>query len=129
MTVLKGERTWVNSNQRLHWAPRATHTSSWRHAAAVAAKDAQIPRIGRAWVVAELVFPKGRRRRDPANWYPTVKACVDGLIDAKVLPDDDADHLIGPDMRLGPPVDDPGQQAVRLGIYPVEGIRWPLLSQ
>ena len=40
---------------------------------------------------------------DPANAYPAVKALIDGLVDAGVLPDDDAAHLDGPDMRLGDP--------------------------
>ena len=31
---------------------------------------------------------------------PTLKALVDGLVDAGLLPDDDARHLQGPDMRL-----------------------------
>ena len=28
-------------------------------------------------------------RSDPSNWTPTTKACVDGLVDAGVWPDDD----------------------------------------
>jgi hypothetical protein len=48
-------------------------------------------------------FPD-HRRRDPANWAPTAKAVIDGLVDAKVFTDDDHKHLIGPDMRIGDPV-------------------------
>ena len=35
---------------------------------------------------------------------PTAKAVVDGLVDAGVLPDDDAKHLLGPDLRRHPEV-------------------------
>lgn len=42
------------------------------------------------------------RRRDVGNLYPTVKACLDGIVsDAKVLPDDDDRHVVGPDIRPG----------------------------
>ncbi|MGH3503177.1 MAG: hypothetical protein ACRDQA_20120, partial [Nocardioidaceae bacterium] len=60
-----------------------------------------IPHLQRAHIVA-VYQPPDRRRRDPANLYPAVKACVDGLVDARVLPDDDAAHVVGPDMRLAP---------------------------
>ena len=61
------------------------------------------PPLERAYV--EGVYePPDRRRRDPANLYPSFKAAIDGaLVDAGVLPDDDAKHLVGPDMRLGDP--------------------------
>lgn len=35
----------------------------------------------------------GNRRRDPHNWTPTVKAIVDGLVDAGVWPDDNSDWV------------------------------------
>jgi hypothetical protein len=41
------------------------------------------------------------RRRDVANYYPTVKAAIDGFVDAGIITDDDHTHFIGPDMRLG----------------------------
>ena len=34
---------------------------------------------------------------------PTLKALVDGLVDAHLIPDDDWKHLIGPDVRMGEP--------------------------
>ena len=58
--------------------------------------------MGRAHVTVH-VHGRTRVRTDPANSYPTVKAVVDGFVDAGVLPDDDASHLDGPDMRLGDP--------------------------
>lgn len=35
----------------------------------------------------------GNRKRDPHNWTPTVKAIVDGLVDAGVWPDDNSDWV------------------------------------
>lgn len=40
----------------------------------------------------------------PTNYMATVKPIVDGLVDAGVLPDDDAKHLLGPDLRRHPEV-------------------------
>jgi crossover junction endodeoxyribonuclease RusA len=104
----------LNSNQRLHRAVRSRMTASIRaaamracseddtmRAALVAAGDA--PLLQRAYILGVL-HPASRRRADPANWYPSFKAAVDGLVDAGVLEDDDHSHLVGPDMRIGPVV-------------------------
>ncbi|WJV48932.1 hypothetical protein [Streptomyces flavofungini] len=48
-----------------------------------------------------VLHPQNRQRRDPANWYPSFKACVDGLVDQGILEDDDHTRVVGPDMRLG----------------------------
>lgn len=95
---------WLNSNDpvggKLFYRRRHV-VKAWREAAYWKAVQAGIPRLPRAYILAELCF-NDRRHRDPANYYPTVKAAVDGLVDAGVLPDDSQDYLVGPDMRLGP---------------------------
>jgi hypothetical protein len=88
----------MTSNQRLHWRTRAKVTKGIRGAAMEAAFG--VPELQRAHITAVL-HPHDRRRRDPANWYPSVKAAVDGIVDAGVLDDDDHIHVLGPDMRLG----------------------------
>ena len=60
-------------------------------------------------------------RRDLHNYMPTLKALVDGLVDAGLLPDDDARHLQGPDMRL-----DPRHTHKRMGI-PMCSIRFTVM--
>lgn len=92
--------TLLNSNQRLHWRTKNKHIKVIRGLAADAAREVGVPPLQRAHIYAEYL-PTDRRRRDPANWAPSAKAAVDGLVDAGVLPDDDDKHLIGPDMRLG----------------------------
>lgn len=109
-TAAGGARTWtvvmpcgiqlLNANDRRHWRAKARITANLRTTAAWSARVAHVPHINRAHILA-VIEPPDRRRRDPANAYPSVKACVDGLVDAGVLPDDDAAHLDGPDMRLG----------------------------
>jgi crossover junction endodeoxyribonuclease RusA len=109
-------KKWLTANKRQgRWAA-ARMTKNWREIAAWRAHRGIGPIcIRRAHVVCELRF-SANRRRDPANWAPTAKAVVDGLVDAGVFPDDDALHVIGPDMRLGP-----AQRAEQLIVH-----IWPL---
>lgn len=92
---------WLTLNQRQHWAPKSKLTRHYRESARIASLAYRLPAMEQAHVVVELRFT-GRRRRDPANWGPTAKAVIDGLVDAGVFPDDDHAHIDGPDMRIGP---------------------------
>jgi endodeoxyribonuclease rusA len=69
-----------------------------RTLAMIRARAAGIGRSERLRIVAWMRFPNARRR-DPHNYMPTLKALVDGFVDAGVLPDDDKRHLQGPDPR------------------------------
>lgn len=69
-----------------------------RTTAMIRARAAGIGRSERLRIVAWMRFPDARRR-DPHNYMPTLKALVDGFVDAGVLPDDDKRHLQGPDPR------------------------------
>lgn len=100
-------REWVlTSNQRLGWRAEANRTSYIRGAAAWHGRafvgkhkrELDLPFRHKMHATAYLRFPT-ERRRDPANWYPTVKAVVDGIVDAGVLEDDSVRFLVGPDMR------------------------------
>jgi hypothetical protein len=91
----------LNANDRDgHWARRKRVTAALREGAGWLARTGRVPALQRAHILA-VYEPPDRRRRDPANLYPSFKACIDGLVDAGVLPDDDAAHLDGPDMRIG----------------------------
>ncbi|MGW7426997.1 hypothetical protein ACWGJB_44655 [Streptomyces sp. NPDC054813] len=70
---------------------------------------ARIPRLVRIHIRG-VYSPATRRVRDPANWYPSFKAAIDGQTDKKrkgqvltvgVLSDDSDGHVVGPGMRLG----------------------------
>lgn len=111
-----GERQWITANQRLFWRVRSVRTKEWRKAAHDQAKAQQLPHIEKAAVVAEMRFADARRR-DPANWAPTAKAIVDGLVDAGVFTDDNYRYVTGPDMRIGP-VGKDEQRGVLLLIWP-----------
>ena len=98
-------RRLVSSNRRIHHMVRAEVCASWRklaHDAAVAAyghADVGETWLPRARIVVTFRFPD-LRRREVSNLYPFVaKPIVDGLVDARIVPDDDDRHVIGPDMR------------------------------
>lgn len=101
----------LNSNRRDHHHIRATRTRALR-AAAIEAVAGHRPLMealaaakpGALFERARIVGyyrPARAGRADPANWYPSFKAAVDGLVDAGLLEDDDHTRLVGPDMRLG----------------------------
>jgi crossover junction endodeoxyribonuclease RusA len=81
---------WLTANGREHWAKRASRTKVLRWHARVLALDAihtEGVRFRRADVLATIHYPT-RRRQDPANASPTVKAMIDGCVDAGLLPDE-----------------------------------------
>ena len=90
---------WLNSNDRRHRMAEQKLVREWRSAAREAARE--LPALD--WpvnVTAHVWKPRGGRY-DPGNLYPTAKACLDGIVDAGLLPDDDHKHVTGPDMRHG----------------------------
>jgi crossover junction endodeoxyribonuclease RusA len=108
----------LNMNDRGHWRAFARHKANWRHAAKIHGRNLQLPAIDHP-VNVRVVFGvrDPGRRRDPHNMAPTVKAVVDGLVDARLLVDDDSAHvtIIDPVFVKGP--------GVRIEITPREATR------
>lgn len=99
---------WLSMNDRPHWAERARGTRAWRAAALWSARAARLP-VGLDLVRVEIwVHKTTARKYDAGNLQPTAKAVVDGLVDYGLVPDDDNEHLIGPDMRMGAKAERPG---------------------
>ena len=96
----------VTGNKRIHRMVRAELCAMWRKLAHDVAVDAYgYADVGQAWheyvrIVLTVRYPNGHGIKDPANLYPYVaKPIVDGLVDARVIANDDYRHVIGPDMR------------------------------
>lgn len=102
---------WLTANDRLHWADKSRRTRALRQAARLvtlaAIRKREAVRLQRADVTATVHYPTARRQ-DPANANPTVKALIDGCVDAGLLPDDDAQHLPSLAFRRGDPTRQPG---------------------
>ena len=91
----------LNANDRdSHWARRKRITRALREAAGWAARAQHIPPLTRARITA-VYEPPDRRRRDAPNWYPSFKAAIDGLVDAKVLVDDSDRYVTALEMKCG----------------------------
>jgi crossover junction endodeoxyribonuclease RusA len=115
--VLEPPCALINANDRLHHHAKAKLTRAWREAARAA-----IPTIrpivrppaspghlavlagfepntySRAHITVSIRFATNHRR-DVGNYYPTAKACLDGIVDSGLLRDDSDDHITGPDLR------------------------------
>lgn len=126
----------LNANQRPHHHQKAKITRELRGAAMEAVAEHVTlmtdlaaakpgPLLQRAHILGVL-HPATARRADPANWYPSFKAAVDGLVDAGLLEDDDHTRLLGPDMRLGSVVKD-GQLVLHIREL-APGEQWPDLG-
>lgn len=76
-----------NLNDRDHWAVKAAKVKQWRDAAHVLARQARIPPCRRIRVELHYL-PATAQRRDPDNLVAAYKPLCDGLVDAKVVPDD-----------------------------------------
>lgn len=87
-----------NSNRRQHWSLTAANRSLMRTMAGIEGRRlAQV--AGPVHLVAEFEFPD-RRVRDLDNFE--IKGAIDGLVDARVLPDDDRTRLVAVTRRTGP---------------------------
>lgn len=94
---------WISANHREHHMVRAAKTKAWRQAAQAHARAARIPALTRATVLAEGCAATNHRR-DVDRIALTVKACLDGLTDAGIWPDDNHEHVTQVTYREGPRV-------------------------
>lgn len=131
LTINLGSREWITANGRIHWRERARRTKGIRAKAKFLAeqqlREGTLTHMLRAQAVAVVEMPTSRRS-DPGNAAPTVKAVIDGLVDAGVLPDDDRDHLIGPDYRPGPKTGIAGHYRIHLHLMPLPSLQEALIE-
>jgi hypothetical protein len=90
----------INANDRLHWRVKARKTAALRALTHMNARAQLEPVKERQHVTVTFGFLT-HTRRDAGNWYPTVKACLDGITDAQIWPDDNDSWIVGPDLRTG----------------------------
>jgi crossover junction endodeoxyribonuclease RusA len=105
----------MNANDRDHWTKRAKASSLIRATARGLCKD--FPRLGRVKIKA-VYYASDNRRRDVSNLFPSVKAAVDGIVDAGVIKDDNDKFVVALEMIRGE-YNIPGGQLV-IEILPVE---------
>ena len=85
----------ISSNDRLHFRAKASLTARLR-------LIARLKTIGKVNVPFSYKKPCGvnvtflaptKRKYDPSNFYPTIKALIDGMTDAKVWTDDNREVI------------------------------------
>lgn len=82
----------LNMNDRTHWRKKAQQVKNWRTATSYAAGQQIGITLPPCWV--HLTLPvRDSRRRDPMNYAPTLKACVDGMVDAGLWVDDTPEYV------------------------------------
>lgn len=112
LVIYVPQNEWLSANDRLHWAEKARRTRELRSRGAVMALRDGVAGHQTTHVAAFIGYLRGGRV-DPANSSPTVKALIDGMVDACVWPDDDDLHVIGPTYLRDPKTDRPGHYRVR----------------
>lgn len=93
LRVLIPANEWLSANHRLHRMEEARRTKLLRHRGQITTRAAQLPTRPDRTLATILVGYPTARRADPGNAYPTIKAVIDGAVDAGLLPDDNAAHL------------------------------------
>lgn len=84
---------WLSSNQRKHRMEVASRTRDIRTLAKHAARSIP-PVTGPVVVTVYVGYPPQVHRVDPPNAYPSIKAALDGIVDAGVLIGDDSAVIV-----------------------------------
>lgn len=108
----------LNANDRDHWRVMSPIRKEWRrlgrgYGNALRLRNLDLQHAQIDYYVHRPI----NSRSDAGNFYPTVKAIIDGLIDAHLLPDDNDDHLTGPYPHKGTK----GPYAITIVITPTPG--------
>ena len=85
---------WLTSNgSHGHWSTVRAARHRLRHRAAIEARGWQLqPITGPVHVTVHVGYPT-RTKADPINAAPTVKPIIDGIVDARILPEDNSDVI------------------------------------
>jgi len=97
------EKPPLTLNQRLHWRAQAKLKADLRHLVYDRLIKQSPTPAGHIRVELHYV-PRDRRRRDQDNLVPTLKSCLDGIVDTGLIPDDTPDYV-----TWTPPVIDTAQ--------------------
>ena len=116
----------ISLNGRAHFMAVHRQTVALRERGYFAVRATPHPQYEHAACKVLIRYPDTRVRRDVANYMGTVKPIIDGMVAARLLPDDDDTHLEGPWLRKWvsgdyPDIDDKCGRAF-LALAPT--IRW-----
>lgn len=87
VVVVEGKVITLNTERDMHRYARADFTKEWRYAAKVMTLKAKVPKMA---AIDVEVLPRVRYHQDVGSAFPTSKAIIDGIVDARVIPNDTA---------------------------------------
>lgn len=118
---LRGGNEMISANDRLDIHVKADLTAHLRKLSTEVAQETyehiEMFSENRTCYMSIIVNPPTRRKMDVPNWYPTVKALIDGLTDAGVF-EDDNDNVIKLYVFARGPVTDNKKYKISLNLYP-----------
>lgn len=99
----KKQKEMLNANDRLYFRNKAKLTKSLRYLGEIEGLKGKTTTYtkSRPCGLVVTIFSPTKRRMDPPNFYPTVKALVDGLTDAGVWTDDNHEVIKYMTFRYG----------------------------
>lgn len=116
LTIPVGRDHWQTANGRYHHHDRARRTRRVRKDARVLAMA--LSPVGKlSQVIARIGYPTNNRA-DAPNASPTVKAILDGIVDAGILADDDSTHITRTSFERGPKSGTSGLYLIELELIP-----------
>lgn len=92
-TTLKHGNQMISANDRMHFRVKSQLTQFLRRLSANRTWSRPVYTRKNPCTITIDVRPPTSRRMDAPNWYPTVKALIDGLVDSGLLSDDN-NHVI-----------------------------------
>lgn len=90
----------LSANARPNRWHKSRMVAAIREGAGWQAKHEHIPTLDRVEITG-IYHPARRGRHDADNWSPTRKPAIDGLVDARVLPDDNCEHVVRTSDEIG----------------------------
>jgi len=110
----------LNRERTMHHMKRHRLLKPWKDTAATLCRSKRVQRAiaGRPATITVVLPVRGNLRRDPHNYVPTVKAVIDGMVAAKVWPDDTPEWV-----TVNEPILEVGGTSVRIIVEPREARR------
>lgn len=122
LTIEIPANEWYSANSRLHWAERNRRKLLVQERTRIIGLNAKnqlglsSPIFHKCQVTVHTAYPPRAKRYDPGNVAPIVKGIIDQLTRIGYWPDDDSEHLIGPDYRKADHPARPGHHEITLTI-------------
>lgn len=110
---------WLSSNGRQHRMAVASRTRDIRTLARLAARNHQ-PVPTPVVIGVAVGYPPTVHRADPPNAWPTIKAAIDGLVDAGLIDDDSSAHVDEHRFRRDPSKAKRGMYRLTFTITPID---------